>query len=81
MSHAQGSKIYDVTGREYIDYPPRGPMILGHAHPEGVPYVRRRKGTSFGAPTDAETNMARLICEAIPSIERVRMTSSGTEMP
>jgi glutamate-1-semialdehyde 2,1-aminomutase len=82
VSHAQGSKIYDSTGKEYIDYVLSwGPMILGHAHPEVIAAICRtaQKGTSFGAPTDAETNMARLICEAIPSIERVRMTSSGTE--
>jgi len=82
VSHAQGSKIYDAAGREYIDYVLSwGPMILGHAHPEVIAAICQaaQKGTSFGAPTDAETNMARLICEAIPSIERVRMTSSGTE--
>ncbi|MDP2855419.1 MAG: glutamate-1-semialdehyde 2,1-aminomutase [Smithellaceae bacterium] len=82
VSHAQGSKIYDSTGKEYIDYVLSwGPMILGHAHPEVIAAICRtaQKGTSFGAPTDAETNMARLICEAIPSMERVRMTSSGTE--
>ena len=68
--------------KEYIDYVLSwGPMILGHAHPEVIAAICRaaQKGTSFGAPTDAETEMARLICEAIPSIERVRMTSSGTE--
>ena len=56
-------------------------MILGHARPEVIAAICQtaQKGTSFGAPTDAETEMARLICEAIPSIERVRMTSSGTE--
>ena len=82
VSHAKGSKIYDVTSKEYIDYVLSwGPMILGHAHPEVIAAICRtaQKGTSFGAPTDAETYMARLICEAIPSIERVRMTSSGTE--
>lgn len=82
VSHAQGSKIYDSTGKKYIDYVLSwGPMILGHAHPEVIDAICRtaQKGTSFGAPTDAETKMARLICEAIPSIERVRMTSSGTE--
>jgi len=82
VSHAQGSKIYDTSGKEYIDYVLSwGPMILGHAHPDVVAAICRtaQKGTSFGAPTDTETIMARLICEAIPSIERVRMTSSGTE--
>lgn len=81
-SHAKGSRIYDTTGKEYIDYVLSwGPMILGHAHPDVVDAICRaaRQGTSFGAPTDAETQMAQLISEAIPSIQRVRMTSSGTE--
>jgi glutamate-1-semialdehyde 2,1-aminomutase len=82
VSQARGSKIYDTSGKEYIDYVLSwGPMILGHAHPEVIAAICQtsQKGTSFGAPTGAETDMARLICEAIPSIERVRMTSSGTE--
>ncbi len=82
VSRGKGSKIYDATGKEYIDYVLSwGPMILGHAHPEVIAAICRtaQEGTSFGAPTDAETNMAQLICEAIPSIERLRMTSSGTE--
>ena len=82
VSKAQGSKIYDATGKEYIDYVLSwGPMILGHAHPEVVSAIcaAAQKGTSFGAPTEAETQMAQLICSAIPSIELVRMTSSGTE--
>jgi glutamate-1-semialdehyde 2,1-aminomutase len=79
---AQGSKIYDASDNEYIDYVLSwGPMILGHAHPEVVSAIceTAQKGTSFGAPTEAETQMAQLICSAIPSIELVRMTSSGTE--
>lgn len=82
VSHAQGSKIFDTSGKEYIDYVLSwGPMILGHTHPDVIAAICQtaQKGMSFGAPTDAETIMARLICEAIPSIERVRMTSSGTE--
>lgn len=82
VSRASGSKIYDLDGKEYIDYVLSwGPMILGHAHPDVIAAVcdAARKGTSFGAPTTAETEMARLIREAIPSMERVRMTSSGTE--
>lgn len=82
VRRAAGSKIYDLDGKEYIDYVLSwGPMILGHAHPDVISAVcdAARTGTSFGAPTEAETEMARLICEAIPSIERVRMTSSGTE--
>jgi glutamate-1-semialdehyde 2,1-aminomutase len=82
ISKAQGSKIYDAAGNEYIDYVLSwGPMILGHSHPEVVSAIcaAAQKGTSFGAPTEAETQMAQLICSAIPSIELVRMTSSGTE--
>ncbi len=82
VSRAKGSKIYDISGKKYIDYVLSwGPMILGHAHPEVISAIRRtaQKGTSFGAPTEAETQMAKLICLAIPSIELVRMTSSGTE--
>ena len=82
VQRAQGSKIYDDAGREYIDYVLSwGPMILGHACPEIIDAICRTaaRGTSFGAPTDLETEMAQLICEAIPSVEQVRMTSSGTE--
>ncbi|HPI51398.1 MAG TPA: glutamate-1-semialdehyde 2,1-aminomutase, partial [Smithellaceae bacterium] len=82
VQSAAGSKIYDLDGKEYIDYVLSwGPMILGHAHPDVIAAVcdAARRGTSFGAPTTAETEMARLIREAIPSMERVRMTSSGTE--
>jgi len=82
ISKAKGSKIYDAAGKEYIDYVLSwGPMILGHAHPEITAAIcaAAQKGTSFGAPTEAETQMAQLICSAIPSIELVRMTSSGTE--
>ncbi|NLX52371.1 MAG: glutamate-1-semialdehyde 2,1-aminomutase [Deltaproteobacteria bacterium] len=82
VSRASGSKIFDTDGKEYIDYVLSwGPMILGHAHPEVTAAICRaaERGTSFGAPTEAETAMARLICAAIPSIESVRMTSSGTE--
>lgn len=82
VDKARGSKIYDVAGNAYIDYVLSwGPMILGHAHPEVTAAIRSAagKGTSFGAPTDAETRMADLITGAIPSMELVRMTSSGTE--
>lgn len=82
VSHAKGSRIYDSTGKEYIDYVLSwGPMILGHAYPDVIDAICQaaRQGTSFGAPTDAETQMAKLISEAIPSIQSIRMTSSGTE--
>jgi glutamate-1-semialdehyde 2,1-aminomutase len=82
VGKAQGSKIYDLSGKEYIDFVLSwGPMILGHAHPEIIASIcnAAQKGTSFGAPTEAETKIAELIGAAIPSIERLRMTSSGTE--
>lgn len=82
ISKAMGSKIYDVAGLEYIDFVLSwGPMILGHAHPKIVTSIcnAAQKGTSFGAPTEAETQMAQLISTAIPSMELMRMTSSGTE--
>ena len=79
---AKGSKIFDVYGKEYIDYVLSwGPMILGHAHPQVIAAIQdtAKNGTSFGAPTETETQMAKLISTAIPSIELLRMTSSGTE--
>ena len=82
IDHASGSKIYDVDGNEYIDYVLSwGPMILGHSHPRVVEAIRvaAERGTSYGAPTEAETTMGLLIKEAFPAIERIRMVSSGTE--
>jgi len=82
VGRAKGSKIYDASGGKYIDYVLSwGPMILGHAHPKVIEAINKsaRRGTSFGAPTDAETQIAQLLNEAIPSLELVRMTSSGTE--
>jgi len=82
IDHALGSYIYDNLGKRYIDYVGSwGPMILGHAHPEVIAAVIKaaEKGLSFGAPTEIETLMAQRVCELIPSIELVRMVSSGTE--
>ncbi|MGA9109030.1 MAG: glutamate-1-semialdehyde 2,1-aminomutase [Smithella sp.] len=82
VSSAKGSKIYDVSGRQYIDYVLSwGPMILGHAHPKVIAAIcsTAKKGTSFGAPTQAETQIATLISAAIPSMQLIRFTSSGTE--
>ncbi|MBN2539176.1 MAG: glutamate-1-semialdehyde 2,1-aminomutase [Deltaproteobacteria bacterium] len=82
IDRASGSKIYDVDGREYIDYIGSwGPMILGHACPAVVDAIRQAagKGTSYGAPTEMEIEMAKLIVGAIPAIDMVRMVSSGTE--
>ena len=82
ISKARGAKIYDSEGREYIDYVLSwGPAILGHCHPEVIEAIEAaaRRGTSFGAPTEMETEMAQMIADAFPSIEMVRMVSSGTE--
>ena len=82
IERGAGSRLFDVDGREYVDYVMSwGPLILGHAHPEIVEALERaaRAGTSFGACTAAEVELAGRIQEAFPSIERVRLTSSGTE--
>lgn len=82
MSKAQGAYLWDAEGKQYIDYVGSwGPMILGHAHPDIVSAVQQAAadGLSFGAPTPTETTVADLICNIMPSIEMVRMTSSGTE--
>ena len=82
VEKAQGAKIWDIDGNEYIDYVASwGPMILGHAHNEVVKAIQQtaEKGTSYGAPTLLETEMAELIVEMVPSIELVRMVNSGTE--
>jgi glutamate-1-semialdehyde 2,1-aminomutase len=79
---ARGAKIYDSEGREFIDYVLSwGPAILGHAHPVVIEAIETaaRRGTSYGAPTEAETEMAQMIVNAFPAIEMVRMVSSGTE--
>ncbi len=82
IDHAAGPYIFDPEGKRYIDYVGSwGPMILGHAHPEVIEAVSEviSKGLSFGAPTEIETRMADKVCELVPSIELVRMVSSGTE--
>lgn len=82
IDHAQGAYIVDSFGKQYIDYVGSwGPMILGHAHPAVIAAVKTaaEKGLSFGAPTEIETAMATRVCELMPSIELVRMVSSGTE--
>jgi glutamate-1-semialdehyde 2,1-aminomutase len=78
----KGCKIHDVDGREYIDYVCSwGPLIVGHAHPAIVRALQAavEKGTSYGAPTEKETALARLIVEAMPSLDLVRFVNSGTE--
>ncbi len=82
IERAKGSKIWDVDGNEYVDYVGSwGPMILGHAHPRIMAALKRiaTKGTSFGAPTSLEVELAIKVKKAFPSIELVRMVSSGTE--
>ncbi|MET3548711.1 glutamate-1-semialdehyde 2,1-aminomutase [Paenibacillus favisporus] len=82
VDHAEGSRVYDIDGNSFIDYVGSwGPLIMGHAHPEVIAAVQETaaKGTSFGAPTLIETEMAKLVCERVPSIDIVRMVNSGTE--
>jgi glutamate-1-semialdehyde 2,1-aminomutase len=82
MAAGKGAHIWDVDGNEYIDYVGSwGPLILGHAHPSIVQILQKaaERGTSFGATTELEVELARLVCDAVPSIERVRFVNSGTE--
>jgi len=82
VAAAKGSRIRDIDGNEYVDYVGSwGPMILGHAPPEVLEAIGRAaaKGTSYGAPTVAEVEMAELLSAALPSIQKVRLVSSGTE--
>lgn len=82
MDHADGSYLFDVDGTKYIDYVGSwGPMILGHRHPRVLEAIEitLKQGTSFGAPSRAEVEMAELVCKLVPSIEMVRMVNSGTE--
>lgn len=82
ITHAEGACFFDADGRRYIDYIGSwGPAIVGHAHPQVVQAVQAAaaRGLSFGAPTEAEVEMAEEICRLLPSVEQVRLVSSGTE--
>ena len=82
IDHALGDKIYDIDGNEYIDYVGSwGPMVVGHAHPKVVKALQEAatRGTSYGAPTCIESDLAKLVMEVYPSIETIRMVNSGTE--
>lgn len=82
MQQAQGAYIIDSDGKKYIDYVGSwGPMVLGHNHPAILTAVKSavEKGLSFGAPTELEIELAELVCQLVPSMEMVRMVSSGTE--
>ncbi len=82
IERAEGARVWDADGKAYIDYVGSwGPAITGHAHPAIVEAVRAAalKGLSFGAPTESEVEMAELICALLPSVDMVRLVSSGTE--
>ncbi|RPH41936.1 MAG: aminotransferase class III-fold pyridoxal phosphate-dependent enzyme, partial [Desulfobulbaceae bacterium] len=82
IERALGSSVFDVDGNEYLDFVCSwGPMILGHAHPSviGAITATATGGTSFGAPTPSEVELAAMVVEAVPSIEKVRFVNSGTE--
>jgi glutamate-1-semialdehyde 2,1-aminomutase len=82
IKKAKGSRIYDVDGNSYIDYVLSwGPMILGHAHPRVVKALKKavENGTSYGAPTPLEVELARLVLRLYPSMDKIRMVNSGTE--
>ena len=79
---AQGPYLFDADGNKYIDYIGSwGPMIMGHSHPEVVKAIKNQAelGTSYGAPTSLETDVAQIIVDCVPSIEKIRMVNSGTE--
>ena len=82
IEKGKGSKIYDIDGNEYIDcISSWGPLIFGHAYSETISSINRvsKKGTTFGTPTEIETEIAEKIASMIPSVEKVRMVNSGTE--
>jgi glutamate-1-semialdehyde 2,1-aminomutase len=82
IDRAEGAHVFDADGNAYIDYVGSwGPMILGHGHPDVISAIESvlKRGTSFGAPTDLEVDLADMVITAVPSIEMVRMVNSGTE--
>src|SRR5438874_9009372 len=82
FARGEGPYLYDIDGNQYLDFVGSwGPLILGHAHPRVVRAVEQalHRGASFGAPTEAETQLAEMVVAAVPSLELVRMLSSGTE--
>ena len=82
IASAKGAHITDIDGNTYVDYVGSwGPMILGHAHPKVIKAIQKaaEKSTSYGAPTEIETELAALVTKIYPSIEKMRLVSSGTE--
>src|SRR4051812_10429693 len=81
IARGEGSRIWDADGNSYIDYVGSwGPLLLGHRHPDVLAAIEKvlSTGTSFGAPTEAEIELAEMIREAMPSMEMVRLVNSGT---
>jgi glutamate-1-semialdehyde 2,1-aminomutase len=82
IQRGRGAQVWDADGRAYIDYVGSwGPLVVGHAHPDVVAAAQQaaERGLSFGAPTEREVELAELLCRLVPSLEQVRLTSSGTE--
>ena len=82
IDRGKGSLVFDADGKRYIDFVGSwGPLILGHAHPKVVQAVRQRasKGFTFGAPTEGEVDLAEVVSRIVPSVEKLRLVSSGTE--
>ena len=82
IARGQSARVWDVAGNEYIDYLGSwGPLVLGHSHPAVVEAIKKsaESGTSFGAPVEQEVELAKIICDQLPSVESVRLVSSGTE--
>jgi glutamate-1-semialdehyde 2,1-aminomutase len=82
FTRGEGAYVWDADGSRYIDYVGSwGPLIVGHAHPEVVRAVQdaAARGVSFGAPTEIEVEMAEILCRLVPSMDQVRLVSSGTE--
>ncbi len=82
LQRGRGAQVWDADGRAYVDYVGSwGPLVVGHAHPEVVAAAQQaaERGLSFGAPTEPEVELAELLCRLVPSLEQVRLTSSGTE--
>ena len=82
VARAEGCMITDVDGNEFIDFVGSwGPMILGHGHPDVIKAIceTAADGTSFGAPTPLEVELAEMVCDSVPSLEKVRFVNSGTE--
>ena len=82
IDHAAGAHLFDADGNRFVDYVLSwGPLVLGHAHPQVIAAVKAtaERGTSYGAPTAIETELAKVVCDMIPSAEMVRFVNSGTE--